>query len=268
MNSYRPFFGFIKEPFSTDLSMKDIMKTPELLAVNSRFHYAVSVGGVAAVTGEIGSGKSTAVRYAQAELHPAEYICLHVIATSGAILELYRQIAAALGLARVTTSKALMTSTIRAEIKDLVSSKKLKPILIIDEASLLRLEVFAELHTLLQFEQDAKPYLPVILVGQASIIDKLSFRNSSALASRVITRCHLEGLNLQDMHLYLAHHTKVAGIKTSPFEDAAIMAIHQGSGGLLRKANHLARGALIAAAKELSQTVTADHVRLAATEIL
>jgi energy-coupling factor transporter ATP-binding protein EcfA2 len=52
------------------------------LAVNSRFHYAVSVGGVAAVTGEIGSGKSTAVRYAQAELHPAEYICLHVIATS------------------------------------------------------------------------------------------------------------------------------------------------------------------------------------------
>jgi hypothetical protein len=36
----------------------------------------------------------------------------------------------------------------------------------------------------------------------------------------------------------------------------------------LRKANHLARGALIAAAKELSQIVTADHVRLAATEIL
>lgn len=268
MNSYRPFFGFVKEPFSTDLPMKDIMKTPELLAVNSRFHYAVSVGGVAVVTGEIGSGKSTSVRYAQAELHPSEHICFHVIATSGAILELYRQIAAAIGIASITTSKAMMTSMIRTEIKNLVSSKKLKPVLIIDEASLLRLEVFAELHTLLQFEQDAKALLPVILVGQASIIDKLSFRNSGALASRVITRCHLEGLNLQDMHLYLSHHTKVAGIKTNLFDDAAIVAIHQGSGGLLRKANHLARGALIAAANEKSQIATADHVRLAATEIL
>jgi hypothetical protein len=134
---------------------------------------------------------------------------LHVIATSGAILELYRQIASALGLARVTTSKALMTSMIRAEIKDLVSSKKLKPILIIDEASLLRLEVFAELHTLLQFEQDAKPYLPVILVGQASIIDKLSFRNSSALASRVITRCHLEGLN-EKLNRYFLSNWRLA----------------------------------------------------------
>ena len=39
------------------------------------------------------------------------------------------------------------------------------------------LEVFAELHTLLQFEQDAKHYLPLILVGQATVIDKLSFEH-------------------------------------------------------------------------------------------
>jgi general secretion pathway protein A len=212
MNSYRPFFGFTKEPFSPDLSLSDIMKTPELLAVSSRFQYALSVGGIGVVTGEIGSGKSTAVRYAQGELHPSD------------------------------SSKALMTSMIRTEIKNLVSAKKLKPVLIIDEASLLRLDVFAELHTLLQFEQDAKAYLPLILVGQASLIDKLSFRNSAALASRVITRCHLDGLNLQDMRLYLDHHTQIAGISINLFDDPATVAIHQGSGGLLRKANHLARG--------------------------
>lgn len=38
--------------------------------------------------------------------------------------------------------------------------------------------------------------------------------------------------------------------------------------GLLRKANHLARGALIAAANEKCQQVSADHVRLAATELI
>jgi type II secretory pathway predicted ATPase ExeA len=267
MHAYRPFFGFAKEPFPTDLPLKDIMQTPELSAAAARFQYAVSIGGVALITGEIGSGKSTAVRFAQGELHPSEYTCLPIIATSGSIVEVYRQIAAAIGIERSTTSKALMTSLIRKEIKNMVSAKKLKPVLIIDEASLLRLEVFAELHTLLQFEQDSKAWLPLIMIGQASIIDKLHYRTTSALASRVIARCHLEGLDLDLMRQYLAHHLSVAGIRDNLFDDSAATAIHQASAGLLRKANHLARGALIAAAKDQSRIVSAEHVRLAATEI-
>lgn len=268
MNTYRAFFGLQQDPFANDLSLKQIMKTPELSAVENRFNYALSLGGVAAITGDIGSGKSTAVRYAQSQLHPSEYISFHVIATSGAILELYRQIAAALGIPRITNSKALMTSMIRNEITNLVSSRKLKPVLIIDEASLLRLEVFAELHTLLQFDQDAKHYLPLILVGQATVIDKLSFRTSAPLASRVITRCHLEGLTLSDMHQYICHHIRLCGIESNLFEESAVTAVHQGSGGLLRKANHLARGALIAAAKQKSRQVLADHVQIASTELI
>jgi type II secretory pathway predicted ATPase ExeA len=66
---------------------------------------------------------------------------------------------------------------------------------------------------------------------------------------------------------YAAANFHLAGVKNTLFDEAAVTAIHQGAGGLLRKANHLARGALIAAAKEKSQTVTAEHVRLAATEI-
>jgi len=127
--------------------------------------------------------------------------------------------------------------------------------------------VFAELHTLLQFQQDSKAWLPLILIGQASIIDKLHYRTTSALASRVIARCHLEGLDLDLMRQYLAHHLRVAGIRDNLFDETAATAIHQGSGGLLRKANHLARGALIAAARDQSRIVSADHVRLAATEI-
>ena len=56
-------------------------------------------------------------------------------------------------------------------------------------------------------------------------------------------------------------------MKAPLFDDTAITAIHQGAGGLFRKANHLARGALIAAAHGQSRKVCADHVRLAATEI-
>jgi type II secretory pathway predicted ATPase ExeA len=52
------------------------------------------------------------------------------------------------------------------------------------------------------------------------------------------------------------------------FADEAITAIHQGSGGLLRRAKNLARGAMLAAAAEQAPVVTAEHIRLASTEIL
>ena len=77
----------------------------------------------------------------------------------------------------------------------------------------------------------------------------------------------MEGLDREGMKQYLSHHLRLAGIETNLFEDAAVTAIHQGSGGLLRKANHLARGAMIAAASNQSLAVTPEHVRLAASEI-
>ncbi len=63
------------------------------------------------------------------------------------------------------------------------------------------------------------------------------------------------------------HHLKISGVKPNLFHESAITAIHQGAGGLFRKANHLARGSLIAASDGKSMTVTAEHVRLASTEI-
>lgn len=243
------------------------MVTPALSAVQDRVHYAVRLGAVALITGEIGSGKSTALRYVIGDFHPSEYRIIYITATSGSILEIYRQILAELGIDIKGVSKATMTRLIKQEILE-IRSKKMKVALIIDEASLLRLEVFAELHTLTQFEQDSKPFLPIILSGQANLVDNLQYRNSLPLASRVIAKSHLKGIDLKTMDDYLRHHLAIAGVKQMLFDDAAVTAIHQGSGGLLRKANHLARGAIIAAARKESTTVTAEHVRLSATEIL
>jgi type II secretory pathway predicted ATPase ExeA len=129
------------------------------------------------------------------------------------------------------------------------------------------MEVFAELHTLVQFEKDSRTWLPVILAGQPTLVDKLQYRTSIPFASRVVAKSHLEGLDMAGMRSYLIHHLKLCGVDTNFFSDQAITAIHQGSGGLLRKANHLARGSLIAAATEKSMSVSAEHVRIASSEI-
>jgi type II secretory pathway predicted ATPase ExeA len=265
--SYRAFFGFKKEPFGADLTINEILKTPELIAFKERFDYTLRIGAMALVTGDIGSGKSTALRYAMGQLHPSEYVTLYIIASSGSILELYRQLLVELGFNTTGTSRAKMTGLIKREIQELILSKKMKVALIIDEASLIRLDILAEFYTITQFEGDSKPYLPVILAGQSNLIDKIEYRTSKPLASRIVARSHLEGVNREDMEQYLNHHLSIAGVKKNLFDHSAITAIHQGSGGLFRKANHLARGSLIAAAKNQSVSVTSEHVRLASTEV-
>ena len=85
--SYRAFFGLQREPFCADISLKEVLVTPAINAVSDRIRYAIRLGAVALVTGEIGSGKSTALRYVMGNLHPAEYRILYVTATSGSILD-------------------------------------------------------------------------------------------------------------------------------------------------------------------------------------
>jgi len=264
---YRVFFELQREPFAADIGAKDILVTSALKGTQERIHYAMRLGAVAMVTGEIGSGKSTALRYAVLNLHPSQYRVLSVTASSGTILELYRQVVHELGIEAKSSSKTVMCRWIKQEVAELVREKKMHVVLVIDEASLLRLEVFAELHTLINFELDSKPFLALVLAGQGNLPDNLQYRSSRPLASRVVARAHLAGVDREGMQQYLLHHLRLAGVKRNLFDEAAVTAIHQGSGGLFRKANHLARGAIIIAAKAEAAVVTAEHVRIAATEI-
>lgn len=263
---YRQFFGFEKDPFGANIDLKEILLTDQLNAAISRFEYTTDLGAVYLITGDIGSGKSTTIRYLLSLLHPSEYKLIYVTATTGSILELYRQIMAELGMAPAGVSRAVMTGLIKRQVLEWVGKKK-NTVLVIDEASLLRLEVLVELHTLCQFDMDCKPYLPMVLAGQANLIDKLMYPGCMPLASRVVAKSHFIGTDREQMEAYLHHHLSIAGVKTLLFDETAITAIHQGSGGIFRKANHLARGALVAAAMEKNKTVSAEHVLVAASEI-
>jgi len=267
MNNYKSYFGFTKEPFSQDIKKDELYPLPAQQATVQRIQYAISIAGVCVITGEVGSGKSTSLRYAASQLHPSLYRVIPVVASTGSNLEILRQVCYSLDIECKSTSVAVLSKTIRGAITEITQKKQI-PVLIIDEAQLMRLEVFAQMHTICQFEMDSKPAIAIILSGQNILIDKLQYHTSRPLASRVVGRSHLEGLKSKEMAEYLKHHLEVAGIKEQLFSDEAMLAIHQGSGGMLRKANLLARGSLIAAAKDRCNVVSAEHVRVASTELI
>jgi len=69
------------------------------------------------------------------------------------------------------------------------------------------------------------------------------FHTSRPLASQIIDRSHLEALKYKDMVAYINHHLKIAGVNEQVLSDEATLAIHEGSGGLLRCAKFLTKGA-------------------------
>jgi len=267
MSNYREFFAFTKEPFAQDVSTKDLFPFKALEPCVERFKYVLETGATCMITGEIGSGKSTTLRLCASKLHPAKYKTIALIAHSGSWNELLRQIILSFGAECRTNSLATMIKMARDLVLEVVQKKQI-PVLLVDEAHLLRQEIFGQIHTLTQSEYDSKSILPMMLSGQNQLLDKLSSYTARPLASRVVARTHLEALTLLEMTAYLNHHLEVAGVSDELFAEATAQAIHQGSGGFLRKANILARGALIAAAREKSELVTAEHVRLAATELI
>jgi len=260
-------YGFTCEPFGSDIPIDQLFPLPGLGSFLDRFDYAVHLGAVTVITGEVGSGKSTSLRAASTRLHPSQYKVITLIAITGSMRELVRQICLELGSPETYNSTAKLFKAIRDQLQG-ISQKKLTPVIIIDEAHLIRTEVFSQLHTLAQTPFDAQSLAPIVLSGQTTLIDKLLYHTAKPFASRVLGRTHLEGLQLKDMQAYLLHHLKIAGGKEELLSEEAITAIHQSSGGLLRRANLLARGAFLAAAQENCPMVTAEHVRIASTEIL
>jgi len=134
----RHFFAFTKEPFTSDIKVEDLYHTAALEGMKERFLYAVNLGAISVVTGDVGSGKSTALRYASSFLHPSQYQLISVVASTGSIKEVLKQICMALDIEWGSTSLAKLMRTVRGAVME-IGKRKQVPVLIIDEGSLLRI---------------------------------------------------------------------------------------------------------------------------------
>ena len=267
MDNIRHFFGLKKDPFPQDISVRDLYPLPSLEPLKQRVSFAVQQKAVTVITGDVGSGKSTSLRYMADQLRSSDYQIISLIGGQYSLMELYRQILLSFGIEFSSYQIAFMVKLVREQISE-IASRNVTPIMIIDEAHLFKSNVFSQLHTLLQFEYDSKPVMPVILCGQDGLMDHLMTSAARPLASRVLGKNHLEAIKKEVMEEYLSHHLELAGLKKSIFPEPTVFAIHQSSGGILRRANFIAKAAMLAATIDQQHTVSAEHVRIASTELI
>lgn len=262
---YLKHFGLNRFPFDRDIAAEDMFVSQSLAELSVRLHHLLELRGIGLVTGDAGSGKSSAVRKMASALHSGLYKTLYVPLSTGNPIDLYKCIAWELGLP-TERSRASLYRQIRSEVTRLCLEARTKCLLIVDEAHALRSEVLEELRLLTNYAMDSENRLCLLLCGQTELRRRVAMAVHEPLNQRIVVRYQLGALSAEESGHYLEHLLRRAGTELPLFEPQAVAALHQASSGLPRKLNLFGHHALIAAAAAKTKAATAEHVQIAMTE--
>ena len=262
---YLKHFGLTRFPFDRDIATEDMFVSQSMSELSVRLQHLIDLRGIGLVTGDAGSGKSSACRKMASALHSGLYKTLYVPLSTGNPIDMYKCIAWELGLP-TERSRAALYRQIRSEVTRLCVEAKTRCLLIVDEAQALRSEVLEELRLLTNYAMDSENRLCLLLCGQSELRRRVSMAVHEPLNQRIVVRYQLGALSAEESATYLAHLLKRAGTELPLFEPQAVHGLHQASSGLPRKLSLYAHHTLIAAAAAKAKAATAEHLQLAMTE--
>lgn len=222
--------------------------------------------GFVAVTGEVGTGKTTLVRALLSETRDDNIAVSYIFNPVLSPVELLQTINAEFGLPARSTSKKELTDTLN---RFLVAQKADggRAVVIVDEAQNLDREVLEQLRLLSNLETETEKLLQIILLGQPELRELLDRPDLRQLSQRVSIRWHLDPLDRQETHKYVAHRLRVAGGDEALFEPKALDVLHEHAAGIPRLINIIAHRALLVAFTNGRPTVGPDEVTAAAMEL-
>lgn len=239
---YEKHFGFSASPFRKDIPPLALFPSRAHRELVGRLVQAIPRAEIMCVTGDIGAGKSTALRAAQHNLSPALYRFIYVPNPSMAARDLYQELLRELGL-----QPPWSTTNARRQLRDTFQALRedgRTPVVILDEAHKIPPGLLDELRTLTNFNVDSTPVFSLILAGHPDLSRLLSRRGNEALAQRISFRFHLTGMDWDETKAYVSHHLTLAGVTRPLFTDEALRHLFQHTQGIPRRVNSLAHQAL------------------------
>src|SRR5207244_12423056 len=218
------------------------------------------------LTGEVGVGKTVAVRAASSQLDPTAHHVIYVPNPAFGTRGLYVTLVRALGAAP-RFHKAEMMAQLQGLLAAEEQERHRRVVLIVDEAHLLIPDQLEELRLLTNAEMDSQSPFALLLVGQPTLARQLRLGIFAALDQPIATRYQLAPMDLAESAQYLRHHLALVSRTDPLFADDAIARLHKASLGLPRALNNAAIAALIAAATAGKALVDDDCAKKAVAEL-
>jgi len=242
---YEGFYGFREKPFS-------ILPDPAFLYFSRKHSLALDLveygmmnqAGFNVITGEIGTGKTTLVRYLLHRLERDVTVGL-ISNTHRSFGELLQWILFAFKLDHRGKEKVEMFQIFVDFLVEQYAQNR-RTLLIVDEAQNMSIDTLEELRMLSNVNADKDQVLQIILVGQAGLRETLRRPELEQFAQRIAVDYHLQPLDRAETHGYIRHRLKVAGANGSLIFDArACDAVFAASRGLPRLINLVCDTALV-----------------------
>lgn len=200
-------------------------------------------------------------------LNPHRYQVIYQAETDFGRLDIYRGLARALDV-EPGYRRAQLWRDLKERILQLVDSRQLVPVWIIDEAQNLPPEFFRDLPAFLNFAFDTRDVMAVWLIGHPTLAQTLERAPYAALAGRIQVRVQLKPVLERERFAQLIQHSlKSAGCTSTLLSDSGLEILRQASKGLPRHAGRILRTAMRLAVPRGLNHLPDDLLQLAIEEL-
>lgn len=260
-------YGFTVMPFGSAIPVPGLFGSAAHNEAVARLRWLISARGLGVLTGEVGSGKTVAVRAAADGLDTSRNTLIYLANPQIGTRGIHGAIAAALGQAP-RFHHATLIPQVEAALAAEADERNKHVILAIDESHLMSGDQLEAIRMLTNGGMDYRSPLTILLIGQPTLRRRLRVGDMAALDQRVQLRYHIPApaLTPDETGGYIRAHLQLAGRTDTLFSDDAVKAIHTQARGLPRAVNRLAITALLAAYATGKTIVDESSARTAISE--
>lgn len=245
---YCDFFGFSEKPFTITPNPHFVFLSSIHREAFARLLYGVdSHAGFIALTGEVGTGKTTMLRTLLTQLDPEKYRSALIFNPCMSGEQLLAGICREFGVEAGDQNRFGYLDALNRFLIDQNSAGR-TVVLVIDEAQNLEPEVLEQVRMISNLETERDKLIQIILAGQPELNGILHRNDLRQLNQRITVRCRLTPMKLDDTAHYISHRLKISGSRIPDiFSRAAIRKIYRFSQGIPRLINVACEQALVMA---------------------
>jgi general secretion pathway protein A len=257
---YNAFFGFRESPFNLSPDPAFLYRSPQHEEALANLIYGVhGRKGFIVLTGEVGTGKTTLLECLRDELDAQGIEFAYLFNSRINTQQFFEMIAYDLGLRCDRKSKTEVLFALNQMLIEEANAGR-TTVLIVDEAHNLEWEVLEEIRLLTNLETPKLgKLLQIILSGQPELDRKLEAPELRQLKQRIVLRCTLRPLSLQETIEYIETRLARAGMTGQKvFPPEVLEEIHVRSQGIPRVINALCDNLLLTAFALEAKTTSLD----------
>jgi type II secretory pathway predicted ATPase ExeA len=214
MNSKKllSLYGLKWNPFAGELPTEALLCFPKVESFIARVENLIHEGGFALIAGEVGTGKSVALRLLSERLGALRDTTVGVLVRpQSRIGDFYRELGDLFVVKLAPHNRWAGFKVLRERWKAHLESTLLRPVLLIDEAQEMDPSVLSELRLLSSANFDSSSFLTVVLAGDQRLLELLRHEDLLALGSRIRTRLVMDYATREELLELLRHAITKAG---------------------------------------------------------